>query len=229
VPAGVATPRWSSAELAGSAGELHHRDTVDAPRTVTFCRVDNPALVLGSTQPESDVDRVRATSAGLEVVRRRSGGGAVLVEPGALAWVEVYVSRDDPLWDPDVGRAFWWLGQVWADALTALGVAGAEVHRGPPVTAAWSARVCFAGTGSGEVTVGGRKVVGMSQRRTRAGALFQCAALMRWDARRLLEVLDLAEPERVEGAVALDAAAAGLGPAMGVEDIERSLVSHLPS
>ena len=153
----------------------------------------------------------------------------MLVEPGALAWIEVYVSSDDRLWVPDVGRAFWWLGQAWADALTALGVAGADVHRGPPVTTAWSARVCFAGTGAGEVTVRGRKVIGMSQRRTRAGALFQCAALLRWDAARLLDVLSLPEAERAAGAVTLGAVAAGLGPALHVEDIERSLVEHLPS
>ncbi|HEX6476246.1 MAG TPA: hypothetical protein VF005_03150, partial [Acidimicrobiales bacterium] len=91
------------------------------------------------------------------------------------------------------------------------------------------AKVCFAGTGAGEVTVRGRKIVGIAQRRTRAGALFQCAALVEWDARRLLEVLDLVEPERAEGVVALAAAAAGLGPAIRVDDIERALVSHLPS
>lgn len=229
MPAGAATPPWSVVELAGSAVELHHRDRVNAPRTVTLCRVSRPALVLGSTQPDGDVDHSRAASSGLEVVRRRSGGGAVLVEPGALAWVEVSVSSDDPLWVRDVGRAFWWLGQAWADALTALGVDGADVHRGPAVTTAWSAKVCFAGTGSGEVTVQGRKVVGMAQRRTRAGAAFQCAALLRWDAARLLEVLDLSETERAEGAVTLGAAAAGLGPARRVVDIERSLIEHLPS
>jgi lipoate-protein ligase A len=229
LPAGGATSQWSIVELAGSASELHHRDPVNAPRTVTLCRVSHPAVVLGSVQPDGDVDRGRAASFGLEIVRRRTGGGAVLVEPGALAWIEVYVSNDDRLWVPDVGRAFWWLGQAWADALEALGVGGASVHHGPPVTTAWSAKVCFAGTGAGEVTVRGRKVVGMAQRRTRAGALFQCAALLRWDAARLLDVLDLAEAERAEGAVTLGDAATGLGPARRVGDIERSLVEHLPS
>jgi lipoate-protein ligase A len=229
VPAGAATSPWTVVELTGSAGELHHRVPLSAPRTVTLCRVSRPALVLGSTQPDGDVDWARAASSGLDVARRRSGGGAVLVEPTTLAWIEVYVSSDDPLWVPDVGRAFWWLGQTWADSLTALGVVGADVHRGPPVTTAWSAKVCFAGTGAGEVTVGGRKVVGMAQRRTRAGALFQCAALLRWDAARLLEVLELPEAERAEGAMTLGTAAAGLGPERRVADIERSLVEHLPS
>jgi hypothetical protein len=68
----------------------------------------------------------------------------------------------------------------------------------------------------------------MAQRRTRAGAMFQCAALVQWDARQLLDVLALSESERKEGAAALAGAAAGVGPAAGVDDLERSLVSHLP-
>lgn len=215
-------------ERAGSASELHHQDTGAAERTVALCRVRDGALVLGSTQPDADVDGVAAATSGLEVTRRRSGGGAVLVEPDALAWIDVFVPRGDVVWEPDVGRAFWWVGQVWADVLGALGVAGAHVHRDRPVTNAWSPKVCFAGVGPGEVTVDGRKVVGMAQRRTRAGALFQCAALVRWDPRRLLDVLALTQPERQEGLTSLGAAAAGLGPAVGVAELEQSFVSRLP-
>ena len=152
----------------------------------------------------------------------------MLVEPEALAWIEVCVSRQDAVWEPDVGRAFWWMGDAWVHALTALGAQAVDAHRGAPVTTEWSSKVCFAGVGPGEVTIRGRKVVGMAQRRTRAGALFQCAALVRWDARRLLEVLALTDAERDEAEVTLGESAAGLGPAVGVGDIEQSFVSHLP-
>ena len=60
------------------------------------------------------------------------------------------------------------------------GGGGATVHGPAPPATAWSKLVCFAGLGPGEVTVAGAKVVGMGQRRTRAGALFQCAALLEW-------------------------------------------------
>jgi lipoate---protein ligase len=125
------------------------------------------------------------------VVRRRSGGGAVLVEPGRVAWVDVAIPRDDPLWDDDVGVAFHWLGDAWAAAVAALGVEGAEVHRGGLVRTPLSDLVCFAGLGPGEVTVDGAKLVGMAQRRTRAGALFQCAVPLAWDAERLARILGL--------------------------------------
>jgi hypothetical protein len=42
------------------------------------------------------------------------------------------------------------------------------------------------------VTIGGAKAVGISQRRTRAGARFQCAVHRRWDPAAV--VAPLAEP-----------------------------------
>lgn len=167
-----------------------------------------PALVLGSTQPASVV----ATGAGatVDVVRRRSGGGAVLVEPGKLVWVDVLVPAGDLLWDDDVGRAFAWLGRAWDGALADLGVPGTAVHAGPPVETSWSRLVCFAGLGPGEVTVGGAKVVGMCQRRTRAGALFQCAALLAWEPDRLLDLLALPDADRRRAGADLAASARGV-------------------
>ncbi len=172
--------------------------------------MDRPAIVLGSTQADRVVDRSRAAAVGVEVVRRRSGGGAVLLRPGEVVWVDVLVPAGDALWQADVGLAFGWLGQAWAEALGSLGVS-ASVHEGALVGGRWSELVCFGGLGPGEVTVGGRKVVGISQRRTRAGALFQCAALVDWDPSPLLDLLVLAENDRAEAAIDLEPVAAGAG------------------
>lgn len=171
---------------------------------MTVCHVERPALVLGSTQRRDQV----IADPGMEVARRRSGGGAVLVEPGRLVWVDVVVPAEDPLWQLDVGRAAWWVGDAWADALAALSIAGAQVHRGGPVRSAWSDRACFAGLGAGEVTVGGRKVVGIAQRRRRVGALFQCAVPLAFDAPGLAGLLELPAAERAQAVTHL---AAGVG------------------
>ena len=202
---------WRLGSVTGAPGELHGREVHPDARGVTVCRPASAALVLGSTQREHTIDRVRAAAAGLEVVRRRSGGGAVVVRPGHLLWIEVGVPAGDPLWHDDVGVSFYWLGDVWARALALVGLAGAVVHHGRPVRTPLSDRLCFAGLGSGEVTVRGRKVVGLSQRRSRAGALFHCAALLRWDAADSAAVLALTDRERQSAAVTLAAGAAGAG------------------
>lgn len=199
---GLTTSRWV---VEWEAADVFHRPWPEpAVPTVWVVEVTEAAVVLGSTQSESVV------VPGVNAVRRRSGGGAVLVEPGGLVWVDVLVPAGDPLWDHDVGRAFAWLGRAWVAALAAAGVEGAEAHEGPLVTTAWSGIVCFAGLGPGEVTVDGAKVVGMCQRRTRAGALFQCAALLDWQPRRLLDRLALDDDERVRGTHDLATAARGL-------------------
>lgn len=193
---------------------------------MTWCEVTRPAVVLGSTQ---GYGVVVPGAAGLDVARRRSGGGAVLVEPGRVVWADVVVPAGDELWLADVGRAAWWLGDVWAAALVALGLVGAPVavHRAGLVRAPWSSLVCFAGLGPGEVTVGGRKAVGISQRRTRDGALFQCAVPLAWDPSPLLAALSLAPAERDAARVDLSEAVLALAGRSAAE-VEAAFLASLP-
>lgn len=160
----------------GSAASFHGREVpVDGSVHVWSFDVAVPALALGSSQADGVVDLEACRRAGVEVVRRRSGGGAVLLIPGRVVWVDVVLPAGHARWDADVGRATWWLGEAWAEVLSHLGVAGAEVHRGGMRSTRWSPLVCFAGLGPGEVVVAGDKLVGISQRRTRATVRFQCA------------------------------------------------------
>jgi lipoate-protein ligase A len=162
------------------------------------------------------------------VVRRRSGGGAVLVEPGGLVWVDLVVPSRDPMWSADVGQSAWWVGEAWARALSQAGLAGLEVWKGPMLRREWSSLVCFAGLAGGEVTgPGGAKLVGISQRRTRHGSLFQCACLLRWEPSELLQLLRLGQAERARAAAELSGAASGAGGERG-DDILAQLLRALP-
>ena len=192
-----------------------------AERSLVVYEVPRPTLVLGSSQSDGAVDWERVRDRGVDVVHRRSGGSAVLVEPGSAVWVDVTIPVGDRCWDHDVGRAFHWLGAVWAEVLIAGGVL-ARWHDGAMQRTPWSPWVCFAGLGPGEVTVGGRKVVGLSQRRTREGALFQCCAMLRWEPERLLDLLALPDADRARAAAAIASVATGLGP-----DLDLDLVNDL--
>ena len=188
---------WNLQRARSSATEFHQRD-LPVERAIWIVEFEQLALVLGSSQALVEVS-------GIEVVRRRSGGGAVYVEPGGTLWVDVVVPRGDELWDDDIGRAAYWLGNAWAAAIGEPAV----VHRGAMVRNEWSDLVCFAGLGPGEVTVDGRKVVGISQRRTREAARFQCVAYERWEPRPLTDLLHLDAD--------LEDVGAGVGPLPAVE------------
>ncbi|HEX4979651.1 MAG TPA: hypothetical protein VFV35_06265 [Acidimicrobiales bacterium] len=200
-------PDWTVERARGGAGALHARGvpaTLGGGRRVEVLEPTAPALVLGSAQRDvADTDA--CTAEGVEVVRRQSGGGAVLVEPEGLLWVDVLIAVDDPLWTGDVSASARWLGAAWSEALRGVGgVDAPTVHEGSMCLNRWGRLVCFAGLGPGEVTdgAGGPKVVGIAQRRTRHGARFQCAVALGWDPLRLTGLLRFASDAERAGAAA---------------------------
>lgn len=208
-PAGwVLEWRWATAGvLHGPWPPERHLDR----RALAVCSVTgDPALVLGSTQPDSVADAQRMAANAVSMVRRRSGGGAVLVEPHAQVWVDAWIPRHDPLWDDDIVRGASWLGDAWAGALETLGVTGVSVHRGRVLRSAWSDTVCFSGLGPGEVSVDGRKLVGLAQRRTRRGARLHTMAHLAWDPSSLTVLLALSEDDRQRAVAETASVATGL-------------------
>jgi lipoate-protein ligase A len=211
--------QWTFERCSGPAAR-HLALPAGENRLVRVLELTRPAVILGSSQPEATVDAARAEAAGVDVVRRPSGGGAVLVVPGEALWADVFLPAGDPLWSDDVGVAFHWLGRAWADALTQVGVP-VRAYEGPMRHTPWSKLVCFAGLGPGEVlhVPSGRKVVGLSQRRTRAHARFQCCVMLRWDPAALVALLAGPHPEEAS-AEGLAGVAAGIGPEKEADVVE---------
>ena len=218
---------WSIERRTGSAPTLHGpwpEPGRRGSRLVALCTVVGPrAIVLGTTQSTEIVDLGRAADDDVEVVRRTSGGGAVLVGPAAQVWLEAWVPRSDPLWDDDIIESSSWLGRTWTRALVELGSPRLLVHHGRATRSEWSDIICFAGVGPGEVTTAvpsaatapAPKVVGVAQRRTREGARLHSMALVQWSPEPLVTLLALdADRARrahdARGTGELDTVASGL-------------------
>jgi lipoate-protein ligase A len=130
--------------------------------------VDVTTIVLGSTQDEGDLNCSAIEGDGAEVRRRRGGGGAVLLRPGDC-WAELWLPRGVGVRD-DVRATAYRVGGWWHQALRELGVE-TELHRGAVRDPEQGARACFAGLGPGELSIAGEKLLGLSQWRSREGAL----------------------------------------------------------
>jgi hypothetical protein len=91
-----------------------------------------------------------------------------------MEWIDLWLPTGTVGVPDDVRGSMMWAGERWLAALPDR-PAGADrtLHRGGLVSSAWADLVCFAGVGPGEVLVDGRKLVGLSQRRTRHGARIQ--------------------------------------------------------
>ena len=183
-----AMSEWVVRESSGPAQEFHYRSFPEGDNqsdqfkpTVWIHRVTKPALVLGSTQNESILRADQARADGYEISNRRSGGGLVLVSPTTSCWIDILLPANHTYWENDISRAFHWVGELWVEALRELGVHGCQVHRGPLLNREHGRVLCFAGLGPGEVTLNDQKIVGLSQRRVRAGARFQGLLVSSWD------------------------------------------------
>lgn len=237
------------------------------PAVVVLGSAQRRALpAAGTGQPEASAEAgAEGRSQGpadlgptIDVVVRRAGGGAVQVFPGGQAWLDIWVPRNDPAWADDPAVTAAWIGHAWAEALGDLGVTGAAVHTGglgvPVAPGPEGAEggmgplddlgraVCFASLGPGEVVVGPdrRKLVGISQLRTRAGARVLTMAPLHWDPLPLLRTLAALGVVDAAGIRELARAAAeravglerlGLrGPAPTViERVERAVLGRLLS
>ena len=154
-----------------------------------------PAIILGSTQERSLVNEEMCLAKKIEIVKRRSGGGIVFLAEDSTIWIDVEIPREHSLWVNDVGDSSLWLGEVFRKELSELCDVNLELHRSGLIKTVWSPLICFAGRGPGEVfTEDGRKVVGISQRRTRDWARFQCAVSLQWKPELLLELLNEPRP-----------------------------------
>jgi len=170
---------WQVHEWIGNACDFHSRD-LPISTSVWLVRSQSQTIVLGSSQHEDAVDLDAATQAGFQVCKRRTGGGAVLVDSSCV-WVDVTLPREHQWWTDDVSASMLWLGDAWARVLGQFSSGTRfDVHRGAMMRSVVSDAVCFAGRAPGEVFVANKKIVGISQRRSREGARFQCALYTHW-------------------------------------------------
>lgn len=143
-----------------------------APPSLRFYRWDPPCLSLGRNQPASgryDLDALRER--GIEVVRRPTGGRAVLHDRELTYSVVV---AEGALGGPRDAYAL--VNRALLAGLRRLGVAARLQPRGGRA-AAPSLSPCFKEPAEGEVTAGGRKLVGSAQWRER-GVVLQHGSLL---------------------------------------------------
>ena len=152
-----------------------------------------PCLSLGRNQPGSDVDWAACRAAGVDVVRRPTGGRAIL-HTDELTY-SVVLLQTDPRAAGDVVESYRRLSEGLLAGLRRLGVDATQAT-GQRTEATTLSAVCFETPSDYEITVGGRKLVGSAQCRTRGGVL-QHGALPLWgDLTRIVSYLNLGHDQR---------------------------------
>ncbi len=183
--------------------------------TLRFYRWQPPAVSLGRHQALADVDPAVIAEHGYDLVRRTTGGRAIL-HIDELTY-SVAAPTTESRVAGGVMDAYLRLSNALLAGLQRIGVladkAAGDVRVGPDVSAA-----CFEVPSAYEITVQGRKLMGSAQSR-RAKYVLQHGSLpLRGDITRLIDVLVLQAEERAQLRQQLTDHACTLATALGVAD-----------
>ena len=153
---------------------------------------DPPCLSLGFAQPVKDVDRAALKQFGWELVRRPTGGRAIL-HTDELTY-SVIASHHEPLMEGGVLASYFRISRALQNALERLGLpARADKEYGLPEGAQTNGAVCFEVPSNYEITVDGKKLVGSAQARRKEGVLQHGSLPLYGDLTRITRGLAFAD------------------------------------
>jgi lipoate-protein ligase A len=153
-------------------------------------------LSLGYAQPISDVDAVQLEAHGWDIVRRATGGRAIL-HTDELTY-SVTGSQEEPRLAGGVLESYRRLSWALLDALQKLGIP-AEALPQPQISGSNGRPkepVCFEVPSNYEITIHGKKLVGSAQARKKDGVLQHGTLPLYGDLTRITQVLAFPDEEK---------------------------------
>ncbi len=208
-------PRSGPANMAVDEALAESVAAGDALPTLRFYRWQPAAVSLGRHQSVADVDPDKITRQGYDLVRRTTGGRAIL-HTDELTY-SVTAPLDDPRMAGGVMDAYLLISNGLLAGLEGLGLAAqkaaGDVRAGPDVSAA-----CFEVPSAYEITAGGRKLMGSAQSRRKGYVLQHGSLPLVGDIARLVDVLALPDEEATILRSQLAERACTLAQALGVAE-----------
>lgn len=215
-------PRWrlllsATADAATNMAVDHALFERAAGRDEAVLRIytwTRPSLSLGMHE-RARLDPAVASVAGVDVVRRPTGGRALLHHH------EVTYSVTAPVRGNSLGESYRAINAILLAALHRLGVAASEAERRGRAMSPDGA-ACFAEPNVGELVVDGRKLVGSAQRRDERSLLQHGSILLADDQAMVAKLRGVRDT--LPAAATLSGA---LGREVSVAEVQESLVAAL--
>ena len=182
-PAERARGAWN---MAVDQAILEHIGCDTALPTLRLYAWDPACLSLGYAQPFADVDTARLKQRGWEVVRRATGGRAIL-HTDELTY-SVIGSTEEPLLAGGVLESYNRIAQALLQAVKNLELP-VEMKEGKSNHDSTPNPVCFEVPSTYEITVDGKKLIGSAQARKKEGVLQHGSLPLTGDLTRICQAL----------------------------------------
>ncbi len=209
----ITSPARGAWNMALDEAILEHIGRGASLPTLRLYAWDPACLSLGHAQPFADVDTARLQAHGWEVVRRVTGGRAIL-HTDELTY-SVIAPNDEPRVAGTVLESYNRLAQALLLAVQTLELP-VEMKEGKPAEPFSQNPVCFEVPSTYEITVDGKKLIGSAQARKKEGVLQHGSLPLTGDLTRICQALAFKnETAREEAARRLLARAATVESSLG--------------
>jgi lipoyl(octanoyl) transferase len=182
----ITHPTRGAWNMAADESILEHIGRGETLPTLRLYSWNPPCLSLGHAQPFSDVDVTRLHERGWEVVRRLTGGRAIL-HTDELTY-SVIAPSDEPRVEGSVLESYNRLAQALLLAVKSLDIP-VEMKEGKANNSAAPNPVCFEVPSTYEITVNGKKLIGSAQARKKEGVLQHGSLPLTGDLARICQAL----------------------------------------
>jgi len=161
----------------------------DSTPTLRLYGWSPPCISIGYAQPIGDIDKERLSNHGWDVVRRITGGRAILHTDEVT--YSVIGPNDEPRLAGGVLESYLRLSKALVNSVKALGVEAQALQK--PATKATGQNhqvpVCFEIPSNYEITAQGKKLIGSAQARKKMGILQHGTLPLYGDLTRISQVL----------------------------------------
>jgi lipoyl(octanoyl) transferase len=185
----ITAPTHGAWNMAADEAMLEHLGRGESLPTLRLYAWEPACLSLGHAQPFADVDVDRLTARGWEVVRRPTGGRAIL-HIDEITY-SVIASSSEPRMAGSVLESYNRLASALLKAVRSLGLDA----RSNPLSTELSGRhgetnpVCFEVPSAYEITVDSKKLIGSAQARRKEGVLQHGSLPLTGDLARITDAL----------------------------------------
>ena len=198
----VDPPAQGAWNMAVDESLLEHVGRGETLPTLRLYAWEPACLSLGYAQPFADVDTARLLARSWEVVRRPTGGRAIL-HTDELTY-SITAPPREPRVIGTVLESYNRLAQALVAAVRSLGIPVEVKEHTTGQDSGSQGPVCFEVPSAYEITVGGKKLIGSAQARRREGVLQHGTLPLYGDLGRITETLAFPdEPARAAAAVKL--------------------------
>jgi lipoyl(octanoyl) transferase len=209
------SPSRGAWNMAVDESILEHIHRGQSQPTLRLYAWEPACLSLGHAQPFADVDMQRVTANGWEVVRRLTGGRAIL-HTDELTY-SVTGSADEPSLAGGVLESYNRLAQAMLAAVRELGLVAELKDAAGPASGAANP-ICFEVPSTYEITVNGKKLIGSAQARKKEGVLQHGSLPLTGDLTRICQALMFNDdPARARAAQRLLERAATVEESLGAK------------